>query len=70
MQIQRFSTGGFVIHRVNGLHLSAWFDKVGHLLDVEQYDKAWRPQRVSAANRALCATIGRVWAPQQQHQAN
>jgi len=41
MQLSRFQTGGFVIHRIvlNGFQgrFSAWYDSTGKLLDAEQF---------------------------------
>lgn len=40
MQISRFSTGGYVIHKIllqrGKGRFSAWYDKTGKLLDAEQ----------------------------------
>ena len=38
-QFHRFSTGGYVVHRITGPfkgRVSAWFDKKGVMLDAEQ----------------------------------
>lgn len=36
MQVQRFSDGGFVLHKVYGQRISAWFSPMGILLDCEK----------------------------------
>jgi len=56
MQLSRFPTGGFVLHRIvlNGIsgRFSAWYDATGKLLDAEQF--------VGTRNRALSGRHTRI----------
>lgn len=44
IQHSKFSTGGFVLHKmmVNGKKHSAWFDAAGKLLSAERYSRCGR----------------------------
>lgn len=63
MQIQRFETGGYVIHKIpvgNG-RASAWFNADHTLADIEQFNRAGHVQRVSKTNREYIAKYGPIW---------
>ena len=67
MQVQQFSNGGYVIHRITHqgqAKISAWFDRDGNLLDIEKFDKNGRKTGqgiVYAMER--CRVIGRIHNP-------
>lgn len=63
MQVSRFSTGGFVIHKALEGRTSAWFDKNGKLLEVEHRDAAGRTtNRISRSDRERLEALGRIHA--------
>ncbi len=67
MQIQRFSNGGYVAHKiyVDGMtsKFSAWFSAKGDLLDVDRIDSQCRSYPVRVGSKAWkdIAAFGRWW---------
>ena len=67
MQIKRFSSGGYVAHKIHvegmASKFSAWFSAEGDLLDVERIDRQHRsyPVRVSSEAWQSIAGRGRWW---------
>jgi len=67
MQVQQFSNGGYVIHRITHkgqAKISAWFDRDGNLLDIEKFDKNGRKTGKGIAYAMeRCRVIGRIHNP-------
>lgn len=55
-----FTTGGFVLHKIpfNGGKLSAWFDDVGNLLDVERFNSSGRIAKTTEDARRQARLLG------------
>jgi hypothetical protein len=67
MQIQRFSNGGFVLHRivnvVDGVRISAWYAPGGTLLNAEYLagERAWPVQQRHTKVIQRLQQLGAVW---------
>lgn len=64
MQVNRFTNGGYVIHKALDGRVSAWFDAEGKLLDCERLDGAGRSRKPNAATREYLAERGPHWVAQ------
>lgn len=62
MQVQRFESGGFVLHKCLGQRVSAWYDDHGNLLDCESINKRDQSRQPSRRAVDLLKTLGRVFA--------
>lgn len=60
--VQRFTDGGFVVHRISGMLLSAWFDASGTMIDIEAFNLNRKPRRVTKRDRAIAEHVGAVIA--------
>lgn len=69
MQCLRFSSGGFVIHRITGDwkgRVSAWYGADGSLLDAEQltrFGSNGRPIKRNGPMWRRLEQIGQAWKP-------
>lgn len=69
MQVSKFTTGGFVIHKATipnrSGHYSAWYDIVGKLIDASRFDKTGREYNVHHQSPAWneLQSIGNVHKP-------
>jgi len=61
MQVQRFSNGGFVLHKCFGQRISAWYDSKGILLDCEKIDSAGRSRKPSKDIVSRLGNMGPNW---------
>ncbi|MCA3186959.1 MAG: hypothetical protein INH13_25740 [Cupriavidus sp.] len=62
MQVKRFDSGGFVIHKIripeSKLRFSAWYDASGQLLDVEAFTSSGKPFAPFTISRAKSGPVG------------
>jgi hypothetical protein len=59
MQIQRYSDGGFAIHKaLPNMRISGYYDRDGALLDSEQFNTSGRRQRISRENTQKLMALG------------
>ena len=67
MQIQHFTTGGFVIHKASisgsNCRFSVWFDDAGNLLDAERISYAGVSLKATDKQKAELSRLGRVYGP-------
>lgn len=61
IQHQKFSNGGFVLHRCLGKHLSAWYDNDGSLLNHELVDRIGRSRKASAKDIDALKSLGKIF---------
>lgn len=62
MQISRFTSGGYVIHKaLPGQRISAWYDAAGNLLDCERITARGQSRKPSADDVARLRAIGPVY---------
>lgn len=57
MRLIYFSNGGYVIHRVLGQRISAWFDEDGKLKDIERINARGQSRKPAKATRELVAKV-------------
>ena len=60
-QVQRFSCGGFVVHKALGKKLSAWYDADCNLLDSELTDSLGRQRRPGKSDLEALKRLGRIY---------
>jgi hypothetical protein len=61
MQVQRFSNGGFVLHKCFGQRISAWYSNIGILIDCERIDSLGRSRRPSKTIFERLCYMGPNW---------
>ncbi|MFA5186999.1 MAG: hypothetical protein WC551_11005 [Patescibacteria group bacterium] len=61
-QTHRFPDGSFVVHKIYGERLSAWFAASGTLEDIEAFYLNGKPRRVTIRDKARAEQVGAIEA--------